>query len=456
MSVDPGMFKPLTTSASSIDEVVEELRTSDQFATQVLAHMPVGTVIQSPSGEIIHGNEAAARILRLTMEQLTGRTSMDPSWRSIHPDGSPYPGDQHPAMQTLQTGAVVVDYMGVRTDDGPATWIHITSLPVCDATGALIGVQSFFVDVTVEIDEQHRQQAQLARADRLSREATDVITVCDAEGVVTSVTGSSSRLLGWGDGTVVGRHLGDCLHARAEVTAALERATSEPNGGAHLTVSMPVTAVSDGATRHVEVRIHNRLDDPILAGVVVTLTDVGERVAVETQLRAVNLDLERRLNELDRSNNLDGILSQASNLLAGCCGIDEVADVLWDLLDQSFSRSDVAVRLDSGGGATLDVVRARRPDDPPVAPESCWAIRTRHVHSASTGGVHCEHRLPSDPSVCIPVIVDGRVIGSATITGDHWPVDSLMLTGEKIGVRIGQVIPAPAVEPRSPGHAGGD
>jgi hypothetical protein len=70
--------------------------------------------------------------------------------------------------------------------------------------------------------------------------------------------------------------------------------------------------------------------------------------------------------------------------------------------------------------------------------------------------VHCEHRLPSDPSVCIPVIVDGRAIGSATITGEHWPVDSLLLTGERIAGRIGQVIPAPAVEPRSPGHAGGD
>jgi hypothetical protein len=54
------------------------------------------------------------------------------------------------------------------------------------------------------------------------------------------------------------------------------------------------------------------------------------------------------------------------------------------------------------------------------------------------------------------VIVDGRAIGSATITGEHWPVDSLLLTGEKIAGRIGQVIPAPAVEPRSAGHAGDD
>jgi len=456
MTVDPGTLAPLTTGATSVDQLVEELRASDQFAAQVLDQMPVGTVVQSPSGEIVHGNSAAARILQLSMEQLTGRTSMDPSWRSIHPDGSPYPGDQHPAMQTLETGAVVVDYMGVRTGDGPVTWIHITSLPLRNATDGLIGVQTFFVDVTAEIEEQHRQRTQLERADRLSREATDVVAVCDADGVVTSITGSSFRSLGWGDDGMVGRHLGDCLQARTELIAALDRATSQPGGTARLTLSVPVVTAAEGAVRHVDVRLHNRLDDPVLAGVVATLTDVDERVAAETELRAVNLDLERRLDELDRTHQLDGLLSQASNLLAGCLGIDEVADVVWDLLDQAFPQSDVAVRLDSGTGSSLDVVRARRPDDPSVVPESCWAIRTRHVHSGSTGGVHCEHPLPTGPSVCIPVIVDGRTIGSATIADDHWPLASLLHTGEKIAGRVGAAIPTRAVEPRSPGHVGAD
>ncbi len=456
MTIDPGALVPLTTSAASLDDVIDELRTTTSFTAEVLAHMPVGTVVQATSGEIVHANEAAARILQLSMEQLTGRTSTDPSWRSIHPDGSPYPGEEHPAMQTLQTGAVVAAYMGVRTGDGPATWIHITSLPVRDATGALLGAQTFFVDVTAEIEEQHRQQARFERADRLAREASEVLVVCDAHGVITEMTELSTQSLGWGHDTVVGRHLGDCLHARVDVTAAFAQLTSQPGGVAPLTVAVPVFGGSDGAVRHIEVRLRNRLDDPVLAGVVATLINVDERVAAEAALREVNADLERRLDELDRTHHLDGLLGQSANLLAGCRRIDEVADVVWDLLDQAFPGSDVAVRLDSGNAVGLDVVRSRVPDGPPAPPESCWAIRTRQVHSGSTGGVLCNHRLPDGTSVCIPLIVDGRAIGSATITHDHWPTDSLLLTGQKIAGRIGQAIPAQAVQPRSRGHVGDD
>jgi PAS domain S-box-containing protein len=455
VTIEPGELSALTTSAASLEDVVEELRTTTPYAGEVLAHMPVGTVVQAPSGEIVFGNEAAARILQLSMEQLTGRTSMDPSWRSIHPDGTPFPGDQHPAMQTLQTGAVVVAYMGVRTGDGPATWIHITSLPVRSGDGALLGAQTFFVDVTDEIEAEHRLRAEQERAERIARESTEVVAVCDADGMITGTTGPNMHSLGWGGDAVLGRHLGDCLHARPDVAAAFSRATSQPGGTERLTVAVPVAAATDGAVRHVEVRLRNRLDDPLLRCVVATLSDVDERVAAETELRIVNLDLERRLDELDRTHHLDSLLGQSANLLAGCRRVDEVADALWDLLDQAFPRSEVAVRLDSGTGAGLDVVRSRVPDGLPSPTESCWAVRTRQVHSGSTGGVHCDHPLPPGTSVCIPVVVDGRAIGSATVADDHWSADSLIITGEKIAGRIAQAIPAEAVEPRSRSHADG-
>ncbi len=451
MTIDPGALSALTTAAGSLDDVIEELQTATTFAAEVLVHMPIGTVVQAPSGEIVQANPAAARILQLTMEQLTGRTSMDPSWRSIHPDGTPYPGDQHPAMQTLQTGAVVASYMGVRTDDGPTTWIHITSLPVCSGTGELLGAQTFFIDVTAEFEAQHRLQAELERADRLAREATDVVAVCDAHGVVTETTGSSTHSLAWAR-DAVGRHLGDCLNARADVVAAFAQATSAPGGTARLTVAGPAAAADRGA-RHVEVRLRNRLDDPVLAGVVATLVDVDEHVAAETELRVVNLDLERRLNELDRTHHLDSLLGQSANLLAGCRRIDEVADALWDLLDQAFPGADVAVRLDSGSGGVLDVVRSSDPMESPLSPDSCWAVRTRQVHSGSTGGVHCDHPLPAGPSICIPVVVEGRAVGSATVADDNWPIESLLLTGEKIAGRIAQAIPAEAAQPRTRGHS---
>ena len=61
-------------------------------------------MLQGPFGEIVRANRAAESILGLTIDQLQGRRSVDPRWQAIHPDGSPFPGETHPAMVTLRTG----------------------------------------------------------------------------------------------------------------------------------------------------------------------------------------------------------------------------------------------------------------------------------------------------------------------------------------------------------------
>jgi PAS domain-containing protein len=55
-------------------------------------------------GNIIAANPSAERILDLTVDQMMGRTSVNPEWKSIHEDGSDYPGNTHPSMVALKTG----------------------------------------------------------------------------------------------------------------------------------------------------------------------------------------------------------------------------------------------------------------------------------------------------------------------------------------------------------------
>ena len=93
--------------------------------------MILGVVYHSADGSIISANKAAQRILGLTLDQMQGRTSMDPRWKSIHEDGSDFPGDTHPAMTALKTGKVVSNVvMGVfNPKTGMHTWISINAVP---------------------------------------------------------------------------------------------------------------------------------------------------------------------------------------------------------------------------------------------------------------------------------------------------------------------------------------
>lgn len=127
-----------------------------------------GLVTQDLGGTIVDANPAAERILGLSRDQLLGRTSRDPTWRAIRADGMPFPGDEHPAMQTLRTGRPVRDrIMGIESDPGGRRWIRVNTVPVRERRRApMVGVVSTFVDVT---DERNATAALHAARDELQR-----------------------------------------------------------------------------------------------------------------------------------------------------------------------------------------------------------------------------------------------------------------------------------------------
>ncbi|MFN8470302.1 MAG: PAS domain S-box protein, partial [Caldilineaceae bacterium] len=117
-----------------IRERTAELQEERNLLRTMIDAMSEGLVVQGRDGAIQMSNRAAARILGLTAEQMIGRTSLDPRWRGIHEDGSPFGGETHPAMLALHTGAPQVNVvMGVHKPDDTLTWILINSQPLTDA-----------------------------------------------------------------------------------------------------------------------------------------------------------------------------------------------------------------------------------------------------------------------------------------------------------------------------------
>ncbi len=111
--------------------VSERLRESENTYRSIIAAMREGVVVQNRKGEIIASNKNAEKILGVTAAQLEGKTSLDPAWRSVHEDGTPFPGDGHPAMVTLTTGKPQNGIiMGVHKTDSSLTWISINSQPI--------------------------------------------------------------------------------------------------------------------------------------------------------------------------------------------------------------------------------------------------------------------------------------------------------------------------------------
>ncbi|MHB8071119.1 MAG: response regulator [Candidatus Cryosericum sp.] len=154
-------------------EIERALRESEERYRTLFESMNIGVIYQNPDGAIKSANPAALRILGLTQDQIQGRTSLDPRWKAIHEDGSPFPGEDHPAMIALRTGEMVHDVtMGIsRAQDEDYIWLRINAVPQFRAgERSPYQVYAMFEDITASrraAAEKEAIQARLQQSQKM-------------------------------------------------------------------------------------------------------------------------------------------------------------------------------------------------------------------------------------------------------------------------------------------------
>lgn len=89
-----------------------------------------GLLLYDGTGAMAQANSKVEKLVGLNTAQISGLTPRDPSWRVIRPDGSPFPGEERPALTALresvaQTGVV----MGIYDPAGKLTWVSVNAVP---------------------------------------------------------------------------------------------------------------------------------------------------------------------------------------------------------------------------------------------------------------------------------------------------------------------------------------
>jgi PAS domain S-box-containing protein len=109
----------------------EALAESEKKLRALFETMSEGIVYEDHAGNIISANPAAEKLLGLSLDQLQGRTSLDPRWKAIHEDGSPFPGESHSLNVAAKTGKSAKDeVMGIYNPQaGAYVWLSVNSTP---------------------------------------------------------------------------------------------------------------------------------------------------------------------------------------------------------------------------------------------------------------------------------------------------------------------------------------
>ena len=156
------------------------LRETAERYRGVVAALAEGVVLHDAQGRIIACNPSAERILGLTTDQLLGRTSVDPAWQAIRPDGRPFEADLRPPTVTLRTGRPCTEVvMGLHRPTGELRWVSINTQALTGPEGGQpYGVVGSFHDITerrraeqalleAQTELEHRVQERTAKIQEL-------------------------------------------------------------------------------------------------------------------------------------------------------------------------------------------------------------------------------------------------------------------------------------------------
>ncbi|MCC6527467.1 MAG: CHASE domain-containing protein, partial [Polyangiaceae bacterium] len=303
----------------------EALRASEERYRSVLAVMGEGLVAQDRTGRIVTCNGAAVEILGLDADQMMGRTSVDPAWGAIRPDGSPFPGEEHPAMVALTSGrperGVV---MGVRKPDGRLTWISVNAQPLSHPGEAEPAeVVTTFHDITSLKSAHEAAQSRERQLSSVYENVADGIFLLAVEGEdryrVLSANPAFLASLGRPRHEVEGRLLADLLPegALAERNLRHRQAIAETR-----TVRWEEVLDRPGGTSCGEATITPIFDDRgVCTSLVGTLHDLTSRKREEEE----RLRLEARVQEAQKLESLGslagGIAHDMNNVLAAILGL---------------------------------------------------------------------------------------------------------------------------------------
>jgi len=178
--------------------------------------------------------------------------------------------------------------------------------------------------------------------------------------------------------------------------------------------------LEDGSIRHIESQGNVvRNSDGQVAQVVVIARDITEHNQSEQALQDANRQLRATVHELEQRNRENALLGKVGDMLQMCKSVEESNGVLAHYVGKLFPGASGSFYHLNPLNNLLEAVVTwggdGAPDDPVIAKEDCWALRSGQLHSVEGpgAGLACQHlsRPPGGAYFCAPITAQGEVLG---------------------------------------------
>ena len=257
----------------------------------LLESVAEGIVFHASDGSIVEANTAAERILGLSADQIMGRAPKDPRWQALTPEGSPMPGEQHPAAITLRTGEPLrQQLMGIQDPTRGLRWISVnTQIIPTRRNDCGPAVAASFADVTERVQTEARLLEREALFRGLFEQSVFLAGVLDEDGRVLELNERALAMLGVRLEQALGQPFRSmpCWYESPDL-AQLDQVLTAARAGIPGSFETSHPVHGGGRIDVVFNAMPERLDGGMRIAVVGV--DISERRAVEERLRVMNKD----------------------------------------------------------------------------------------------------------------------------------------------------------------------
>jgi len=241
---------------------------------RLLDAMPGCVVELDAEGRFVYANRRAKDVLGLDRSAVTDRSYDDPEWQIRDLSGEPIPDEELPFQQVLESGEPLDGYEhAIRWPDDSRAVLSINGVPLFGDDGDVDGVVFSLTDIT----DRKRREAELERFERIVERLDDIATIVQPDGTITYVSPAVERVLGFERSELVGENALESQppETRESVDEAVEAVLAEPDEPR--TVQTRFRS-ADGSPVWVESTLHNRLDDDVIDGILVSSREIEARV----------------------------------------------------------------------------------------------------------------------------------------------------------------------------------
>ena len=239
-------------------------------------HMPIGVVVASSTGTVLHRNAVASELVGARVGQLVVPDGDEP-WMM-----SRLAPDQAARYQAVFAAACAgrPAHCTVNSPFDSSTWLRLSISPAAASTVVLT-----IEDTTDLAVAESALRASTRLLEAVNSHSEDLVIVFDARGRSRYVNSTTRRRLGDVESI---DHLDDFVAAvddtdRDVVGDLVRRVTSQPSMSGE--IAFRVGSADDAAGRWHQATMTNLIDDPDVQGVMLTVRDVHERHLVERELQ---------------------------------------------------------------------------------------------------------------------------------------------------------------------------